>query len=76
VRKAWRRSFIETAENVAIIRDGEVFRDDAEAEKIATVLGAYLYDLKGNMVGYLHEGHVIDATTHSMPFAFRKLLED
>lgn len=65
----------ETGRNVAIIRKGEVFRDDKDGAKIATVLGAYLYDLKGNMVGYLHEGQVIDASTHSMPIAFRNLLE-
>ena len=44
----------ETGEIVAIIRNGEVFRDDREGEMIATALGAYLYDLKGNLVGYLH----------------------
>ena len=41
----------ETGKIVAIIRNGEVFRDDTEGEKIATALGAYLYDLKGNLVG-------------------------
>ena len=57
------RSFIadpETGKNIAIIRDGEVFRDDTEGAKIATVLGAYLYDLKGNLVGYLHDRQVIE----------------
>jgi hypothetical protein len=65
----------DTGRNVAVIRNGEVFRDDREGAKIATVLGAYLYDLKGNMVGYLHDGQVLDASTHSMPVAFRRLLE-
>ena len=65
----------ETGKNVATIRNGEVFRDDMEGSKIATALSAYLYDLNGNMVGYLHGGQVIDASIHSMPVAFRNLLE-
>ena len=65
----------ETGEIVAIIRNGEVFRDDREGEMIATALGAYLYDLKGNLVGYLHGEYVIDPRTQLMPIAFRNLLE-
>jgi|HubBroStandDraft_6_1064221.scaffolds.fasta_scaffold251840_2 hypothetical protein len=65
----------DTGKNVAVIRDGEVFRADREGAKIATVLGVYLYDLKDNLVGYLHGHHVVDARTQSMPNAFRKLLE-
>jgi hypothetical protein len=65
----------ESGRVVAIIRDGGVFRDDKEGAKIATVLGAYLYDLRGNLVGHLHGRLVIDATTQSMPIAFRNLLE-
>jgi hypothetical protein len=65
----------ETGQIVAVIRNGEVFRDDREGEMIAAALGAYLYDLKGNLVGYLHEGQVIDVSTQSMPVAFRELLE-
>jgi hypothetical protein len=65
----------ETGNNVAVIRDGEIFRDDGEGTKIATVLGAYLYDLKGNLVGHLQGRNVTDATTSSMPIAFRELLE-
>lgn len=37
--------------------------------------GAYLYDLSGNLVGYLHSGQVIEVSTHSMPVAFRRLLD-
>ena len=65
----------ETGEIVAIIRAGEVFRDDGDEAKIATVLGAYLYDLKGNLLGHLQGRSVTDATTQSMPNAFRELLE-
>jgi hypothetical protein len=65
----------ETGEIVAIIRDGEVFRHDGEGAKIATLLGTYLYDLKGNLVGHLQGRNVTDATTRSMPIAFRELLE-
>ena len=70
----------ETGEIVAIIRGGEVFRDDGEGARIATVLGTRLYDLNGNLVGnlvgHLHGQHVIDPSTQSMPVAFRELLED
>jgi hypothetical protein len=65
----------ETGKNVAIIRNGEVFRDDREGAKIAIVLNDYLYDLKGVLVGRLEGQHVIDASTRSMPGAFRELLE-
>ena len=65
----------DTGKIVAVIRDGEVFRADREGAKIATVLGVYLYDLKDNLVGYLHCHHVVDARTQSMAIAFRKLLE-
>ena len=42
----------ESGKVVAVIRHGEVFRDDKEGAKIATVLNANLYDLSG-MVGRL-----------------------
>jgi hypothetical protein len=65
----------ETGKIVAVIRDGEVFRDDREGAKIATVLGTYVYDLNGNLVGHLQGRNVTDATTRSLPIAFRKLFE-
>lgn len=65
----------ETRKSVAVIRNGQVFRADKEGTKIATIIGSYLYALDGNLVGYLHDGHVIDPGTHSMPVAFRSLLE-
>ena len=37
----------ETGKVVAVIRHGEVFRDDEEGVKIATVLNANLYDKAG-----------------------------
>ena len=37
----------ESGKVVAVIRHGEVFRDDEEGAKIATVLNANLYDLNG-----------------------------
>ena len=43
----------ETGKVVAVIRHGEVFRDDEEGAKIATVLNANLYDLSGNLVAVL-----------------------
>ena len=65
----------ETGKVVAVIRHGEVFRDDEEGAKIATVLNANLYDLSGNLVGRLDGPHAIDVRTWSMPIAFRNLLE-
>ena len=65
----------ETGKNVAVIRQGEVFRDDKEGARIAIVLNANLYDLSGNLVGRLDGQHVIDVRTWSMPVAFRDLLE-
>ena len=63
----------DTGKNVAVIRHGEVFRDERGA-KIATVLNANLYDLSGNLVGRLDGRHAIDVRTWSMPIAFRNLL--
>ena len=65
----------DTGKNVAIMRGGEVFRDDRGGARIAIVLNDYLYDLKGGLIGHLKGRHVIDANTRSMPFAFRKLLD-
>ena len=65
----------DTGKNVAIMRGGEVFRDDRERARIAIVLNDYLYDLNGVLVGRLKGRHVIDANTRSTPIGFRKLLE-
>ena len=65
----------DTGINVAIMRGGEVFRDDREGARVAIVLNDYLYDLKGGLIGHLKGQHVIDANTRSMPIGFRKLLE-
>ena len=64
----------DTGKIVAIMRGGEVFRDDREGARIAIVLNNYLYDLNGVLVGHLNGRHVIDANTRSMPIGFRKLL--
>ena len=65
----------DTGKIVAVIRNGEVFRDDKEGARIAIVLNANLYDLGGNLVGRLDGQRVIDVRTWSMPIAFRNLLE-
>jgi len=57
-----------TRQVVAIIRNGEVFRDDDEA-RIAVFVGSNLHDLNGNFLGRL------DGCTRSLPIALRKLLE-
>ena len=65
----------DTGKVVAVIRHGEVFRDDEEGAKIATVLNANLYDLGGNLIGCLDGPHAIDVRTWSMPIALRTVLE-
>ena len=65
----------DTGKNVAIMRGGEVFRDDRVGARIAIVLNDYLYDLNGGLIGHLKGRHVIDVNTRSMPIGFRKLLE-
>ena len=65
----------ETGKVVAVIRNGEVFRQDEEGAKIATVINGNLYDLSGNLVGRLDGPHAIDVRTWSMPIAVRNLLE-
>ena len=65
------RDFIldpKTRKVVAIIRNGEVFRDD-DGVRIAVFVGSNLYDLTGNFLGRL------DGCTRSLPIALRKLLE-
>jgi hypothetical protein len=57
-----------TRKVVAIIRNGEVFRDD-DGAKIAVFVGSSLYDLNGNFLGTL------DGCTRSLPIALGKLLE-
>src|ERR1700733_11858631 len=43
--------------NVAIMRGGEVFRDDTEGARVAIVLNDYFYDLNGVLVGHLKGRH-------------------
>jgi len=64
-----------TGKSVAVIRHGEIFRDDQEGARIAIVINANLYDLSGNLVGHLDGQHVVDVRTWFMPIAFRNLLE-
>ena len=65
-----------TGKQVAVIRNGEVFRDDKEGARINIVLNANLYDLSGKLVGRLDGQHVIDVRHQwPMPIAFRNLLE-
>jgi hypothetical protein len=61
-----------TRKIVAIIRNGQVFRDD-DGARIAVFVGSNLYDLDGNFLGRL------DGCTRYLPIALtialRKLLE-
>jgi hypothetical protein len=66
---------LDTGKNVAVIRHGEVFRDDQEGARIATVVNGNLYDLSGNFVGRLDGPHAIDVRTWSMPIAMRNFLK-
>ena len=52
----------ETGKVVAEIRNGEVFLEDKDGAKIATILNANLYDLDGNLVGRLDGPHAIDVS--------------
>jgi hypothetical protein len=65
----------DTGKIVAVIRHGEVFRNDKEGARIAIVLNANLYDLNGNLVGRLGDQNMIDVRIWSMPIAFRNLLQ-
>ena len=65
----------ESGKVVAVIRHGEVFREDKDGVKIASVVNANLYDLSGNLIGRLDGPHAIDVRTWSMPIAVRNLLE-
>jgi len=65
----------ETGKVVAVIRHGEVFCQDEEGAKIATVVKGNLYDLSGKFVGRLDGPHAIDVRTWSMPIAMRNFLK-
>jgi hypothetical protein len=65
----------ETGKVVAVIRNGEVFRQDEEGAKIATVVNGNLYDLRGNFVGRLDGPQAIDVRTWTMPTAVRNFLK-
>ena len=56
----------DTGKSVAVVRNGEVFRDGA---RIAVLVGAHMYDLNGNLVGQLAAG------AGSLPVCFKNLLE-
>jgi len=60
----------ETRKSVAVIRNGQVFRDDQEGAQIATVVASSLYDLEGYLIGNLHAGRVNEPSTESIRIAF------
>jgi hypothetical protein len=45
-----------TGKNAAIIRNGEVFRDNRERAGIAIFVGPCLYDLDRNLLGHIAAG--------------------
>jgi hypothetical protein len=59
----------ETRKNVAVIRNGAVFRDDEQGARIAYLVGSSLYDINGHFLGRL------DGCARSLPIGFRRLLE-
>ena len=65
----------ETGKVVAEVRNGEVFCQDEEGAKIATVVNGNLYDLGGNLVGRLDGAQAIDVRTWTMPIAVRNFLK-
>jgi hypothetical protein len=58
-----------TRKYVAMIRNGQVFRNDKEETRIAIFVGSTLYDVNGNFLGRL------DGCSRSLPIGFRELLE-
>jgi hypothetical protein len=56
----------DTGKSVAVVRNGEVFRDGM---RIAVLVGAYMYDLNGNLLGKLAGG------ARSLPISFKNLIE-
>jgi hypothetical protein len=55
----------DTAEILAVVRNGEVWRDGA---RIAVLIGAHIYDLDGNLLGELATG------SGSLPISFKNLM--
>jgi hypothetical protein len=55
----------DTAEILAVVRNGGVWRDGA---KIAVLVGAHMYDLNGNLLGKLAAG------AGSLPMSFKNLI--
>ena len=64
----------DTGKIAAVIRHGEVFRNEKKGARIAIVLNANLYDLNGNLLRRLDDQNTIDVRTWSMPIAFKNLL--
>jgi hypothetical protein len=64
----------ETGANIAFIVDGEIFQEIRYYPKIATIRDGTVYDLEGNLVGHLKNGHVTGLITAEMPVSFRNLL--
>jgi hypothetical protein len=58
-----------TRKVVALIRNGQVFRDDVEGAKVAYLVGSNLYDLSGNFLGRLN------ASERALPIGLRTLLQ-
>ena len=56
----------DTGKSVAVVRNGEVFRDGM---RIAVLVGAYMYDLNGNLLGKVAAG------AGSLPISFKNLAE-
>lgn len=56
----------ETRKSVAVIRNGKVFRNDQEGAQIATVVGSFLYDLDGHLIGNLQAGRVNHPSAQSI----------
>jgi hypothetical protein len=57
----------DTGKGVAVVRNGEVFRDEM---RIAVLIGAHMYDLNGNLLGQLTAG------AGSVSISFKNLMED
>ena len=66
----------ETGECIAFIRNGEIFRNRGDEEKIGTIRSGSVCDLQGNLVVYLDGDPLTGFRTVSLPASFKKLLNE
>ena len=66
----------ETGECIAFIRNGEIFRNRSDEEKIGTIRSGSVCDLQGNLVVHLDGDLLTGFRIVSLPASFKKLLNE